>query len=177
MTMIGNNQADFNYGITNTFQYRNFDLSFVIQGVQGNQIANAFSTVIEDGSGGGRNQKRTILNAWQSPDQPGDGKHPRYNATVTGNNNLFSSRFIENGSYGRLRNVTIGYTLPGNIMRKIGFKSARFYLSGENLVTITKYTGFNPEVGSAGDNATQPGVDYGAYPISRVYTIGANIGF
>lgn len=177
MTLIGNNQPDFTYGMTNSFQFRNFDMSFVIQGVQGNQIANAFSTVIEDGSGGGRNQKRTILNAWQSPDQPGDGVHPRYNATVTGNNNLFSSRFVENGSYGRLRTVTLGYTLPAAPLKKLGLRSLRFYLSGENLVTVTNYTGFNPEVGSAGDNASQPGVDYGAYPISRVFTAGINIGF
>jgi hypothetical protein len=177
MTIIGNNQANFTYGVTNTFGFKGFDLSFVVQGVKGNQIANAFSTVLEDGAGGGRNQKRTVLGAWQSPTDPGDGKHPRYNATVTGNNNLFSSRFVEDGSYVRLRNIIIGYSLPEIIMKKAGFTSGRFYLAGENLVTITKYTGFNPEVGSAGDNATQPGIDYGAYPISRVFTIGVNIVF
>ncbi|WP_162846938.1 SusC/RagA family TonB-linked outer membrane protein [Mucilaginibacter gracilis] len=177
MTLIGNNQPDFTYGITNTFQFRNFDLSTVLQGVQGDQIANAFSSVIENGSGAGINQKRGVLNAWQSPDNPGDGIHPRLNSSVTGSNNVFSSRFVEDGSYLRLRTVTLGYTLPAKLAEKFKIKSARFYLTGENLFTLTKYSGFNPEVGSAGDNATQPGVDYGAYPISRVYTIGVNIGF
>ncbi len=176
MTIIGSNQPKFTYGITNTFQYNNFDLNFVIQGVQGNQIANAFDMVIENGIGGGTNQNAEVLNAWQSPSQPGDGKQPRLSSTVTGNNNLFSSRFIEDGSYLRLRTVILGYTLPALLLQKIKMKSARFYISGENVFTLTHYTGFNPEVGSAGDNATQPGVDYGAYPLNRVFTIGVNIG-
>ena len=177
MTLVGNNQPNFTTGMTNTLQYKNFDLSVVTQAVSGNKIADAFAMVIENGTGGAINQKRSVLNAWQSADNPGDGIHPRLNSTATGNNNLFSSRFVEDGSYFRLRTVILGYTFPASVLQKVKMKTARLFVSGENLLTLTKYTGFNPEVGSAGDNATQPGVDYGAYPISRVYTVGVNIGF
>jgi TonB-linked SusC/RagA family outer membrane protein len=177
MTIIGNNASNYTYGITNTFTFKNFDLNAIMQGVQGGQIAHLFLRVYENGAGGGTNQRTAILNSWKSPSEPGDGVHPRLNATVTGNNASFSSRWVEDASYFRLRNVTLGYTLPARIAGKARMQSARIYVSGENLLTSTKYSGFNPEVGNLGDAATQPGVDYGVYPLNRIYTIGLNLGF
>lgn len=177
MTIIGNNVPDYIYGITNTFYFKNFDLNVIMQGVQGGQIAHLFRRVYENGSGSGTNQRTNVLNRWQSPEHPGDGVMPRLNSTVTGGNLNFSSRWVEDASYFRIRNITLGYSLPAGLVGKAHIHSARIYLSGENLLTSTPYSGFNPEVGNQGDSPTQPGVDYGVYPLNRIYTVGLNIGF
>jgi hypothetical protein len=90
---------------------------------------------------------------------------------------LPSSTWVENGSFLKLKNLTVGYTLPSSLTKTISLSKVRFYVSSQNLFTITKYTGLDPEIGVQGGNATQNGVDAGTYPSSRFYTLGLNVTF
>ncbi|MBN9386197.1 MAG: TonB-dependent receptor [Chitinophagaceae bacterium] len=184
-TVIGNNQPKFIYGFTNTFSYKGFDLNIAIQGVYGNKIFNLSKRFIYNMEGS-QNQTTKVLHRWRSPSDPGDGMTPRANAVPTGNNSALSSRFIENGSYLRCQNITLGYTLPREWLNRAKLKQVRIYLSGQNLFTITKYSGYNPEVsgyeqstsnGIPTGGALTGGVDYGVYPLARSYTVGINLGF
>ena len=174
-TIIGNNQPDFTYGFTNTFKYKNFDLNVSFTGVHGGQILNLSRRFIENLEGS-QNQITTVLNRWRSPENPGDGKTPRANKRTTGQNNAISSRWVEDGSYLRLQNITIGYQIPQRVMDRSKIQSARIYLSGQNLFTWTDYKGYNPEV-SGYESALTGGVDYGSYPVARIMTIGLNVSF
>ncbi|MFC5411158.1 SusC/RagA family TonB-linked outer membrane protein [Larkinella bovis] len=173
-TLIGNNQPDFIYGVTNTFSYKGFDLGVVIQGVQGSSILNLSRRFYENLEGNSNNLT-TVLNRWRSPEQPGDGITPRANSRTTGNNNAVSSRWIENGSYFRIRNITLGYNVPKTLIQRIKVQSLRVYGGVQNALTISKYLGYNPEV-SGYEGPLTGGVDYGSYPLARTYTIGVNIG-
>ena len=174
-TLIGNNQPDFIYGINNTLTYGGFDLSVSAQGVQGGQILNLSRRFIENLEGN-QNQLATVLDRWQSPEQPGNGIVPRANTRSTGNNNAVSSRWVESASYFRIRNITLGYRLPRALSDRIKIQNARIYAGVQNLFTSTKYLGYNPEV-SGYENALTGGVDYGSYPLARTYTIGLNLTF
>ncbi|MRS64449.1 SusC/RagA family TonB-linked outer membrane protein [Larkinella terrae] len=173
-TLIGNNQPDFIYGMTNTFTYKGIDLGIVIQGVQGSTILNLSRRFYENLEGNA-NELTTVLNRWRSPDQPGDGKTPRANTRSTGNNNAVSSRWIEDASYFRIRNITIGYNLPKTLIQRVKLQSLRLYGGVQNALTVSKYLGYNPEV-SGYEGPLTGGVDYGSYPLARTYTIGVNIG-
>ena len=174
-TLIGNNQPDFIYGINNTITYGGFDLSVSAQGVQGGQILNLSRRFIENLEGN-QNQLTTVLDRWQSPEQPGNGIVPRANTRSTGNNNAISSRWIESASYFRIRNITLGYRLPSSLSERIKIQNARIYAGVQNAFTFTKYLGYNPEV-SGYENALTGGVDYGSYPLARTYTVGLNFSF
>ncbi len=172
-TILGNPIPDFTYGISLRASYKNFDASIFINGMQGNEI---YNTNIWDLEGGRRffNASPEALNAW-TPDNT-DTDIPRI--TTDPQNLLPSSRFIEDGSFMRLRNLTIGYTLPA--IGKNKNASIRFYVSGQNLLTITDYTGLDPEVGSSalvGNNDAQVGIDRGNYPLSKIYIGGLQIKF
>lgn len=184
-TVIGNNQPKFIYGVTNTFSYKGFDLNIAIQGVYGNKIFNLSDRFIYNLEGS-QNQITKVLNRWRSPSDPGDGMTPRANAVPTGNNGALSSRFIENGSFLRCQNITLGYTLPRALISRAKLKQVRIYVSGQNVFTVTKYTGYNPEVsgyeqstsnGILTGGALTGGVDYGVYPLARSYIVGINLGF
>ncbi len=175
-TVIGNNIPDFTWGINNQMRYKSFDLSFLIQGVQGNEILHLgkrFYTQLE----GNQGQMKDVLNRWQSEQNPGDGWTPRANSQTTGQNNAISSRWVEDGSFVRLNNMTLGYTLPQGVMKQISLESLRVYLSGQNMLTWTKYSGFNPETSFNQDSALAPGTDYGMYPLAKSFTIGFNLTF
>ncbi len=174
-TLIGNNQPDFIYGMTNTLSFKGIDLGITIQGVQGGQILNLSRRFIENLEGN-QNQLTTVLDRWKSPQEPGNGIVPRANQRSTGNNNAISSRWVESASYFRIRNITVGYNLPKSVVERIKIQSLRLYGGIQNAFTSTKYLGFNPEV-SGYENALTGGVDYGSYPLARTYTIGLNIGF
>ena len=174
-TTIGNNQPDFIYGITNSFSFRGFDLNIVTQGVQGGQILNLSRRFFE-GQEGNANQITTVLNRWHSAQDPGDGVTPRANSRSTGNNNQVSSRWVERASYFRIRNITLGYNVPKTVLQRIKLQSLRLYGGAQNLLTVSKYIGYNPEV-SGFEGPLTGGVDYGSYPLARTYTIGLNIGF
>lgn len=175
-TLIGNNQPDFVYGITNTFAYKNFDLNVITQGVQGNEILN-LSLRFYENLEGNSNQRSTVLDRWRSPEQPGNGMIPRANSRTTGSNNQVSTRWVEDGSFFRIRNITLGYNLPAGLLSKGFIQGARIYTSVQNAATFTKYKGFNPEVNLGGDQALTPGTDYGGYPLARTYTLGVNVSF
>ena len=189
-TVIGNNQPEFIYGVANTFNYKNIDLSVAIQGVEGAKILNLGRRFFENVEGS-QNQLSHVLNRWRSPSDPGNGVIPRANGSTTGMNNAVSSRWVEDASYLRINNITLGYQLPKNILQRVRVQQARIYLSVQNAYTWTKYLNYNPEASNyeastpvtnnaGGTFAGSPltgGVDYGSYPLARTYTLGINLGF
>jgi hypothetical protein len=175
-TIIGNNMPDFTWGMSNSFTYKNFDLNIMLQGVHGSEVLHLgkrFYTQME----GNQNQMRSVLNRWQSEENPGDGWTPRANSSTTGQNNAVSSRWVEDGSFIRINNLTLGYTLPKILINAWNVQNARFYLSVQNLATFSDYSGFNPETSHREDSVLAPGTDYGMYPLARTYTVGMNVTF
>jgi TonB-linked SusC/RagA family outer membrane protein len=174
--IVGSYMPDFTYGWSGTINYKGFDLGFAFQGVYGNEILNLNRRYIDNMEG---NTNGTIigLDRWQSPENPGNGEVNRANRKQKGNNGRTSTWHLEDGSYLRLQNLTLGYTLPASLTQRISMQKARIYLSGQNLVTWTEYTGYNPEVNRRPADATTPGEDYGTYPLAKVFTVGLNITF
>lgn len=168
LTKTGDPNPDFTIGMTNTFSFRNFDLSIFLQGVYGNDVFNGTRIYLESGTGED-NQTTTMLRRWM---QPGDITDvPR-----TGDGNI-SSRFIENGSYMRIKNVSLGYNFPKTLLKRAGLKTARVYVSGQNLFTFTSYSGMDPEVNYYGNSNVVMGTDFFTYPQSRTILLGINLGF
>ena len=172
-TIIGDANADFIYGINNTFNYKNFDFSILIEGSHGNDLLNATRIELE-GLLDPKNQSIAVLDRWR---QPGDiTQIPRASFGNTDNSRI-STRFVEDASYARFKAVTLGYQLPQKLMEKIKIKSLRFYATGENLFTITNYSGLDPEVNAFGSSNTIRGIDFGTYPQTRNILFGASIKF
>ncbi len=174
-TIIGNNQPDFIYGMTNTFSYKNIDLSISVQGMQGGQILNLSRRFFDNLEGGGNNLS-IALDRWRSPENPGNGKVPRANGRTTGNNNAVSSRWVEDGSYLRIQHISLGYKLPKQLISRLKLQQVRIYAAAQNLYTWTSYTNFNPEVSNY-EGPLTGGVDYGSYPLAKTVTFGINVGF
>lgn len=175
-TIIGNNMPDFTWGMTHTFTFKNFDASLSLQGVVGNEVLHIGRRFYTQGEGN-QNQLKEMLGRWQSEENPGNGWIPRANSQPTGQNNAISSRWVEDGSFLRINNLTIGYTLPEKFIRKCSLQRARVYVSTQNLLTISSYSGYNPETSFKEDNVTAPGTDYGMYPLYRTCTFGINVTF
>jgi len=179
-TIIGSPLPDFTYGINLDMRYKQFDMSLFFQGSQGNDVLNATGPLLEGLLN--NNLSTSFLNRWT-----GEGTSnsiPR--ATFAGfpNNNRLSSRFVEDGSYLRLKNVQIGYTIPNAILNKSFVSKARIYLAGQNLFTLTGYNGLDPELGvdltqTGGQNRTSLdlGIDRGRYPSTRTISLGLDINF
>ncbi len=174
-TFIGNPNPKFTFGFTNNFTYKSFDLSVFLQGSYGADILNFTKLLTEGSYNVFNNQSTDVLTNRFSSNNP-DGTLPRYNEWHE-NNRRLSDRFIEDGSYIRLQNVSVGYNLPIAFVNKAKIASARIYISGQNIYTLTKYSGYDPELGSFNNNALFTNVDNGNYPNPRTYTIGANITF
>lgn len=174
-TIVGNYMPDFTYGFGGNLKYAGLDLSFAFQGVYGNEILNLNKRYI-DNMEGNVNGTTAALNRWVSADQPGDGMTNRANRKQKGNNGRTSTWHIEDGSYLRLQNLTLGYTLPKKWTEAIKMQGIRFYVSGQNLFTLTNYTGYNPEVSNR-TSALTPGEDYGTYPLARTFMVGLNLTF
>ena len=166
----------YTFGFTNNFAYRGFDLSFAIQGVQGHKILNLLRRYVYNLEGNG-NLFVGSLDRWQSPDNPGNGLVNRANRLASGSNGEISTWHIENGSYVRIRTITLGYTLPTSVLQKMQLSRARLYVTTQNPFTFTKYLGFNPEVNSRPDSALSSGEDYGTYPLPRTTSVGLNLSF
>jgi hypothetical protein len=172
-TIIGNANPKYSFGIANDFKYKNWSLNIFIQSVQGNQIFNA-SRIETEGMSMALNQLTTVLNRWTTPGQITNMPKSDFNGDY---NIQPSSRYVEDGSYVRLKSVTLGYSLPDSLISKINISKARFYCTAENLFTWTKYSGLDPEVNVfKGDNVS-PGVDYGVYPQTRDILFGLNLSF
>lgn len=171
--VIGDANPDFSYGLSNSFTLKNFDFSFLIEGTYGNEMLNATRIELE-GMSDPKNQSIAVLNRWR---QPGDITNiPRADFAST-SNSLISTRFIEDASYLRFKAVTLGYRFPKSITEKLKITELRFYATGENLFTITNYSGLDPEVNAFGSSNTVRGIDFGTFPQTRNFLFGASIKF
>ncbi len=170
-TEIGCAQPDFIYGMTNTFSYKGFGLSLFLQGSQGNDIFNA-SKIDMEGMLDFRNQSKQVLHRWQRPGMITD--IPRVGNAENIHN---STRFIEDGSYLRLKTVTLSYDFKTSWLRKIHLSRLQVYATVQNLLTFTNYKGYDPEVNAYGGDAVVQGVDYGTYPQSKAVIFGFNVEF
>jgi TonB-linked SusC/RagA family outer membrane protein len=168
-TIIGNATPIHTGGFSNNFSYKNFDLNVFFQWSVGNQIINANRYVFESEVASNRNMFASFANRWTPDNQDTDIPVVRGNGPI-----VYSSRVIENGSYLRLKTAQLGYRLPDKWMKKVSIKSFRLYVSAQNLVTWTSYSGLDPEV-SAYQTALTPGFDYSAYPRARTVTVGLNM--
>ena len=162
-TILGYAQPKFFYGFTNNFSYKNFDLSVFFQGVQGNSILNLnLSPEIN-------NSVLEAKNRWTPSNTNTDIPRTPTNGRVV-------DKLVEDGSFLRLRNVTLGYNLPRTLATVAHLRSARLYVSAQNWLTVTKYTGYNPEVSAFGQDNLSVGVDRGSYPLAKTFIVGLNIG-
>lgn len=157
-------------GFTNDFSYKNIDLSVFFNWSYGNKVYNANRVLFEEHHEG-RNRSTAILNAWTPTNQDTDVP-----AIGQGEVSRLMDRYIEDGSFLRLKSLTLGYTFDDSLLSKTPFTSARISASGQNLFTITDYQGYNPEANVSPIPVT-PGIDWGAYPLSKIYTVSLNITF
>jgi TonB-dependent starch-binding outer membrane protein SusC len=175
-TIIGNPNPDFLYGFNSRLNYKNFDLNFFIQGSKGGDIFNVNPTSIANSIYFGENQlKEVFYNHW-SPSNPNpSAKYPKISQTTTFKE---SNRFVEDGSYLRLKNVQLAYNLPVSKMGVNWFKRMQVYVSAQNLWTKTKYTGYDPEISTfGGSNSFSVGIDQTGYPTAKTFTFGLHAGF
>ncbi len=171
--VVGSAYPSFTYGFSFNASYKNFDLNLFLQGVQGNKLFNGLRYLGLQASVGGQNYNmlKEILNAW-SPTNP-NGSIPRVSQNDANSNfGTTSDWFIEDGSYMRVKNLTLGYTLPASLAKKAHLNSLRIYVTANNLFTFTKYSGFDPEVGM-----DEQGIDKGRYPQARALFVGLNVNF
>jgi TonB-linked SusC/RagA family outer membrane protein len=173
-TVIGDPNPDFTWGFNTSLNYGQFDFSVFLRGVHGNEIRNLQQS--EGGDGVQKiNQIDGILeNSW-TPDNP-DASRPKIDADRDFIALRNSDFFIEDGSYIRLQNVSLGYTLPGGLSPAF-LDRARVYVSAQNVLTFTDYSGFDPEVSDSGQSNFSRGDDYDSYPRSRTFTTGINLAF
>lgn len=164
----GSAYPDFSYGLSFNASYKNFDLNIFAQGVYGNKLFNAVKRTTYSASGPSYNKLTGILDAW-SPENPG-GKVPIISTSDANGNFNASDFYIENGSYLRLRNLTLGYSLPKSLTNKMKTGAVRIYATSNNLFTITNYSGFDPEIGMSNN-----GLDVGRYPQARSFLLGLSV--
>ena len=190
-TFIGNPEPKFTWGFGNTFSYKGFDLSIQFSGSYGNKIMN-YQRRFLDITGATSNQLTTVLDyaRLEKIDAKGPEDYRNYRVVNTSTimprlstesgvnkNNRVSDAYVEDGSYIRLQNVSLSYTFPRKWIKNLFLTNAKIYCNIQNLFTITKYDGYDPEVGSLRGNALLNGVDYSRYPSPRIYTVGINLQF
>ncbi|MBK5213455.1 MAG: TonB-dependent receptor [Flavobacteriaceae bacterium] len=173
-TIVGNPHPDFVGGLTNNFAYKNFDLSIFLQGSYGNDVFNGSRLYLESLQGGD-NQLESVTRRWRQPGDITDIPRATTDPVAAAQNKRVSSRFIEDGSYLRFKNVTLGYTLNQKNMKSRFFNSMRIYLSTQNLFTFTNYSGLDPEVNYRGDDNAVIGTDFFTYPQAQSFTLGVNL--
>ena len=190
-TYIGNPEPDFTFGFGNSFSYKGFDLSINLTGSVGNEVVNWGRRELENPRGNNNILKSALDYAQLALIDP-NGPDDYRNIQIVGgdpyacrmaiakgtddSNYRFSDRFVEDGSFLRLKTLTLGYTLPKKALRKWGISTARVYVAGQNLWTISGYSGYDPEV-SIRNSALTPGLDYSAYPRAYAVNFGINLGF
>ncbi|CAG5012954.1 TonB-dependent receptor P3 [Dyadobacter sp. CECT 9275] len=173
-TIIGNANPKFTGGMTNTFSYRGFDLSFLLQWSYGNEIFN--QTRLTSNRGFVFNASTTeVLRSWKKEGDITDV--PRGTTSTVARNGLVSTRWMEDGSYLRAKTVTLAYNLPSSVIQKIKIKGAKVYVTGQNLFTVTKYSGLDPEVNFRSGYPLLGGIDLGVYPQTRTFLAGINLTF
>ncbi|HEX2684474.1 MAG TPA: hypothetical protein VHL77_11100, partial [Ferruginibacter sp.] len=167
-TQIGNPCPKFNMGWNLNLEYKNFDLSVLTYASYGNDVYRALER-----NANYTNKFRSVLDRWTGPGTTNDPHNPRYSFTDPNNNARVSDRYVEDGSFIKVRNIVLGYNFQFAPIKRI-FKSVRLYGQVKNAFTFTKYTGFDPEI-SAG--LSDVGIDRGAYPQARTYSVGLDIKF
>ncbi len=172
-TILGSAQPDFIYGLNSNLQFRNWEFSFLFQGSQGNYAFNA-SRMETEGMYDSKNQSTEVLRRWTSPGQATD--IPRATAGNVSNSRV-SSRFVEDASFLRLKSATLSYNLAQEVASRLNLNRVQLYVTGQNLITITNYKGFDPEVNAFGGNGAVLGIDYGTYPTARTFIVGVNMQF
>lgn len=173
-TILGNYNPDYTIGFFNSFSYKNFDLSFMIQCVQGLEIFNSARSFLLNGEGWGNGAKDLYKNYFSETNP--NGKYARPSVATADKLYEKSSYMVEDGSFIRFNNITLGYNFSKTFIAKMGLKGLRVYVTAQNPFTITKYSGYNPEV-STNSNALTPGIDYGAYPTNKSIAFGLNVNF
>ncbi|PSR53763.1 TonB-dependent receptor [Adhaeribacter arboris] len=177
-TIIGNPHPDFTYGFTNNFSYKGLSLGVIVNGQYGGQVMNGLRQTV-DNLQGFFNVSKEWVNRWRSADQPGDGMHYGVPKLTPSLGHRVSNLWVEDATYLRLANVTLGYNLPQKWVQYTGaIKNCRLYLTVQNLATFTKYGGANPEGQSVNINNTlAPGFDMTSYPLARTTSLGINLTF
>ncbi|TVR40348.1 MAG: TonB-dependent receptor [Bacteroidia bacterium] len=173
-TIIGSPWPDFTFGLNMSFSYKNVDLVAVMDGVYGNDIVNMPKMWMESMGGRSNISQDAYENFW-TPDRKSD-TYPRPTIIDPNDNSRFSTRWLEDGSFLRIRTVTIGYTLPHHYANAMRMERLRVYISAQNLHVFTNYSGYDPEIGSYRQDARATGVDFGRYPSPRTISIGVNMG-
>lgn len=168
-TYIGDPNPDFTFGMTNSFAWKDLSLSIFLQGSYGNDIYNA-SRLETEGMYDGKNQSTRVLNRWKIPGQLTNIPKANYNIEN-------STYFVEDGSYLRVKDITLSYNIRGHILDKLGVTRLQPYFTATNLLTWTSYKGMDPEVNQFGNSGAVQGVDFGTYPHSRSFVFGVNIEF
>ena len=172
--IIGDANPKWFGGITNDFNIYGVDLSFFFQFMQGNDVFN-FTRAFSEGMNSVFGQFATVRTRWTPTNT--NTEMPRAAWGDPNNNRRTSTRFLEDGSYMRLKNVSIGYSLPTSIISKMRLGTLRVYYSGQNLLTFTKYKGLDPEISTFGETNTAPGTDFLTFPQARTHTVGLNVSF
>lgn len=173
-TVIGNAQPRFTFGFSNRLTWKRFDLDVFFQGSYGNDVFNATRIDLE-GMFDSKNQSVDVLRRWTPDNRNTD--IPRAVGGGNVDNVRNSTRFVEDGSYIRLKAITLSYTLNPERLKKLGISKLSVYSTGQNLLTFTNYSGFDPEVNAFGRSATELGIDYGTYPQARTLIAGINVEF
>jgi TonB-dependent starch-binding outer membrane protein SusC len=194
LTNLGSALPKYTFGLSNEFRYKEISLSFLIDGVQGNKVYNATRMETEALSGY-TNESAAVLGRWQKPGDITDIPRALGNATTNTAaaallQNRVSSHYIEDGSFIRLKNVTLSYQFKSDLIKKIGFAGVKVYATAQNLLTITNYKGYYPEVNGSGQGTNNQatnagsssslmslGIDKGTYPAAKTFTAGVNIQF
>ena len=176
--VIGTPHPDYFFGFNNSFSFKGFTLDVLTNGMVGQSI---YSGTFTANNSGVQNNAAFVDEArWRSADKPGTGAYGQLGRAIRGgrNNNFqYSSLFLYDASFLRIRQINVGYSLPASVIGNLRLQSVRVYAGVTNLHTFTKYWGFDPEVGNGGDTQTSFGVDFGTYPLSRTYTLGVNVSF
>ncbi len=194
-TNIGSPMPDFTFGLNNTFSYKNFDLSVFINGSYGNDVMNYTAISLSNMKSEFTNQLAVVKKRARleliDPSIEGTSLNdisnvrlinpntniPRATGQDPNDNDRISDRYIEDGSFIRIKNITLGYTFPKTLIEKVHLSNARVFASIENLVTFTDYSGFDPEVGASTQSSNVFGLDNGRYPSPQVFTFGLNVSF
>ena len=171
-TYIGNPNPDFTWGMVNNLSYKGFNLNFLFQGSHGNDVYNA-SRYETEGMYNGMNQSTEVIRRWRIPGQITD--IPR--ASTSTDNLRASTRFVEDGSFLRLKSLTLSYDMKLPILKKWNISRIQPYFTAHNLFTLTDYKGFDPEVNQYGGSSTIQGIDWGTYPHVKTFVFGLNIDF
>ena len=175
-TFVGSPWPDFTGGWTTTMTWKRFDLTGFFQFSKGNDVFNGMRVFADEGGYNYDNKFSDVLKRWQNP---GDiTNQPRASFDGVSGARLISDRFIEDGSYIRLQDLTLGYQLPDQVASRFGLANARFYVRGQNIFTSTDYAGYNPEVNSNGSTSSASlATDFYAYPLARTWSFGVQAGW